>query len=76
MLRAYLPYVPTTGSTPAGQSREDPSFFHLTKRLHNSFHGDPGDGGLLWRVREGFYVESLADSGRQLAGMSFTWMTW
>lgn len=70
MLRAYLPYVLDDGvDTRWAVLQEDPSFFHLTKRLHNSFHGDPGDGGPLGESEKRFYVESLADSGRQLAGM-------
>ena len=68
MLRAYLPYVLDDGvDTRWVVLQEEPSFFRLTKRLHNNFHGDPGDGGPLGPDEKQFYVDSLADSGRQLA---------
>lgn len=70
MLRAYLPYVlDDRVDTRWVVLQEDPSFFQLTKRLHNNFHGDPGDGGPLGKAEKRFYLDSLADSGRQLAGM-------
>ena len=48
MLRAYLPYVLDAGvDTRWVVLHEDPSFFLLTKRIHNQLHGDPGDGGPL-----------------------------
>ena len=70
MLRAYLPYVLDGDvDTRWVVLQEEPSFFLLTKRIHNNIHGDPGDGGSLGDEEKSFYLEALADSGRHLAGM-------
>jgi len=34
-------------------------FFHLTKRIHNRIHGDPGDGGDLGLVEHSYYQTIL-----------------
>ena len=71
MLRAYLPYVLDSGvDTRWVVLQEEAPFFQLTKRLHNSFHGDPGDGGPLGPEEKLFYTESLADSALQFAKWS------
>ena len=35
----------------------DPEFFRLTKRMHNFFHGNPGDGGQLDDAERAHYDE-------------------
>lgn len=37
----------------------DPEFFAVTKRLHNSLHADPGDGGELGEAERGPYERVL-----------------
>jgi len=70
MLRAYLPYVLDDGvDTRWVVLQEEAPFFSLTKRLHNNFHGDPGDGGALGPEEKRFYRESLTDSGLHLADL-------
>lgn len=68
MLRAYLPYVLDAGvDTRWVVLQEDPSFFLLTKRIHNQLHGDPGDGGPLGPAERDAYLAFLADSAARLA---------
>lgn len=68
MLRAYLPYVLDSGvDTRWVVLKEDPSFFVLTKRIHNQLHGDPGDGGPLGQAERDAYLDFLADSSARLA---------
>ena len=47
----------------------DPEFFRLTKRMHNFFHGNPGDGGQLAEVERTHYDEVSAANGQELAAM-------
>lgn len=47
----------------------DKDFFDVTKRLHNHLHGFDGDGGALGRDQRIAYDRTLADQGRELAGM-------
>ena len=37
----------------------DPTFFEITKRLHNHLHGSPGDGGPLGAAERAHYVAVL-----------------
>jgi trehalose synthase len=39
----------------------DPSFFEVTKRLHNRLHGSTGDGGPLGEAERASYEASLSD---------------
>jgi trehalose synthase len=45
----------------------DPSFFELTKRLHNRLHGVPGDGGPLGDRERALYERVSAQNARKLA---------
>ena len=47
----------------------DKDFFDVTKRLHNHLHGFDGDGGALGADQRTAYERTLADQGRELAGM-------
>jgi trehalose synthase len=39
-----------------------PEFFRFTKRLHNTLHGTPGDGGAVGEAERSLYEEVLADN--------------
>jgi trehalose synthase len=45
----------------------DPSFFAITKRLHNALHGEPGDGGPLGREESEHYESVLSANLSDLA---------
>ena len=45
----------------------DPEFFRLTKRMHNFFHGNPGDGGQLDDAERAHYDEVSSANGQELA---------
>jgi trehalose synthase len=47
----------------------DPEFFRLTKRMHNFFHGNPGDGGQLDDAERSHYEEVSTANGQELAAM-------
>jgi trehalose synthase len=47
----------------------DLEFFSLTKRMHNFFHGSPGDGGHLGDAEREHYDEVAAANGQELAAM-------
>jgi len=47
----------------------DPEFFRLTKRMHNFFHGNPGDGGELGDAERAHYDEVSNANGQELAAM-------
>jgi trehalose synthase len=46
-----------------------PEFFAITKRLHNRLHGFAGDGGPLGDTEREVYVETLAASAEEFAGL-------
>jgi len=45
----------------------NPSFFKVTKRIHNRLHGAPGDGGELGDAERKTYEDTLASSAAELA---------
>jgi trehalose synthase len=47
----------------------DPEFFSMTKRMHNFFHGSPGDGGQLGEAERAHYDEVATANGQELAAM-------
>ena len=47
----------------------DAEFFAITKRLHNRFHGEPGDGGPLGDPERTHYEGVLAANGAQLEAL-------
>jgi trehalose synthase len=47
----------------------DPEFFRLTKRMHNFFHGNPGDGGPLGEAERAKFEDVAATNGQELAAM-------
>jgi trehalose synthase len=47
----------------------DPDFFRLTKRMHNFFHGNAGDGGQLHDAERAHFEEVSAANGQELAAM-------
>jgi trehalose synthase len=47
----------------------DPDFFRLTKRMHNFFHGNPGDGGQLGEAERRHYEDVSNANGQELAAM-------
>jgi trehalose synthase len=47
----------------------DPEFFRMTKRMHNFFHGNPGDGGELGDAERAHYDEVSNANGQELAAM-------
>src|SRR4051794_4922291 len=47
----------------------DPEFFRLTKRMHNFFHGNPGDGGELGDAERRHYDDISNANGQELAAM-------
>jgi trehalose synthase len=44
----------------------DPTFFEVTKRLHNRLHGQPGDGGALGASEAAAYAETTARAADEL----------
>lgn len=46
-----------------------PEFFVITKRLHNSLHGDPGDGGALGSAERREYERVLHDNAVELTAI-------
>jgi len=44
----------------------NPSFFHVTKRLHNHLHGAPGDGGPLGNEERAVYDQVQKDNALEL----------
>ena len=46
-----------------------PEFFAITKRLHNSLHGDPGDGGELGAAERREYERVLHDNAVELTAI-------
>jgi trehalose synthase len=68
ILHSLLPYVRGVGvDTRWAVLHEEPSFFLLTKRLHNHLHEDPGDGGSLGAAERSLYETALRASAAQLA---------
>ena len=68
MLRPLLGYCRGAGVDArwvviAGQ----PTFFEITKRIHNHLHGFPGDGGPLGADEREVYEATLAKSAEELA---------
>ena len=47
----------------------DPEFFRMTKRMHNFFHGSPGDGGALGEAERAHFEEVAAMNGQELAAV-------
>jgi trehalose synthase len=47
----------------------DPEFFRMTKRMHNFFHGSPGDGGQLDAAERAHFEEISNANGQELAAM-------
>ena len=47
----------------------DSEFFRMTKRMHNFFHGNPGDGGELGEAERAHFDEVAAANGQELAAM-------
>ena len=46
-----------------------PEFFHVTKRLHNFLHGEPGDGGDLGEEEARIYDDVAQANARELAAV-------
>ena len=70
MLRSLLPYVRGAGiDTRWVVLRESERFFELTKRIHNTLHGHPGDGGELGEPERRLYEHTLASSARHFSGL-------
>ncbi len=47
----------------------DSEFFRMTKRMHNFFHGSPGDGGALGEAERAHFEEIAASNGQELAAV-------
>lgn len=47
----------------------DPEFFRITKRLHNGFHGQPGDGGPLAEAEHAHYDRTLRANTEELLAL-------
>ena len=47
----------------------DPEFFRMTKRMHNFFHGSPGDGGQLDAAERAHFEDVSNANGQELAAM-------
>lgn len=47
----------------------NPSFFQITKRIHNNLHGSPGDGGPLGEAEHQIYMDALRPNAEQLTDM-------
>ena len=60
LLHQLLGYVASSGVTCRWVVIDgDPSFFRVTKRVHNRLHGAPGDGGDLGPIERNSYREVL-----------------
>src|SRR3954454_19657144 len=63
MLQALLPYTRGAGIDTRWVVLDGPpSFFALTKRIHNLLHGTPGDGGPTGAEQRAAYDAVLADN--------------
>jgi trehalose synthase len=68
MLRSLLAYTRGAGvDTRWSVLQGTPSFFAITKRLHNRLHGEPGDGGPLGDAERAEYEAVTAAGARELA---------
>ena len=67
MLRTLLAYARGVGvDTQWVVINGDPSFFTITKRIHNNLYGAPGDGGPLGRHERRHYEEISHANAREL----------
>jgi trehalose synthase len=67
MLRPLVGYIKGAGLAAEWIAiKADPSFFRVTKRLHNKLHGHEGDGGDLGDAEADAYERALADIGDEL----------
>lgn len=67
MLQALLDYAHGAGVNTRWLVLDGtPDFFRLTKRMHNLFHGSPGDGGPLGDEQRRVYDDVLADNSAAL----------
>ncbi len=67
MLRTLLAYARGVGvDTQWVVINGDPSFFTITKRIHNNLYGALGDGGPLGRHERRHYEETLHANAREL----------
>jgi trehalose synthase len=67
LLRSSLPYFLGAGLHVRWAVIEArPTFFTITKRIHNLLHGHPGDGGELGERERGVYEASLAPNAISL----------
>lgn len=68
MLRSLLAYTRGAGvDCRWAVLRGDPSFFTVTKRLHNRLHGDAGDGGPIGKAERDAYELVTGAGARELA---------
>jgi trehalose synthase len=69
MLRSLLPYVRGAGTDVRWAVLEaEPEFFRLTKRLHHTLHGSPGDGSVLESEERRIYEATARENARRLCG--------
>lgn len=69
MLRVLLPVARGLGIDARWLTIEGtPTFFDITKRLHNSLHGAPGDGGELGEAQHEAYDEVTKRNAAELKG--------
>ncbi len=47
----------------------DPTFFAITKRIHNGLYGSPGDGGELGEAERAHYEEILRRNGEEMLAL-------
>src|SRR5688500_5565843 len=67
MLRPLVGYIRGAGLDAEWIAiKADPSFFRVTKRLHNKLHGHQGDGGELGDAEADTYSVALAGIGDEL----------
>jgi trehalose synthase len=67
MLQALVGYVDDVGIPVSWMVISgDPSFFTITKRLHNRIHGTTGDGGELGPAEAEHYAQVLAANATEL----------
>ena len=68
MLRSLLAYTRGAGvDCRWAVLRGNPSFFTVTKRLHNRLHGDAGDGGPIGKAERDAYELVTGAGARELA---------